>query len=470
MSVRGASENGTQPFRAPQPSVKRPLDAARGRRLSRLKWTATLRLVQKCCSPRTLRLLLQLRRYRSARLSQQEELQNLLSFCIRRVPYYKRAFASLAIDRGVQFQDLPIMTKATVQQNFADLIAVNPGGVVQGSAPLWITNTSGSTGVPSSFLKSRADMLANMSAVTDIFRQHGVPKVGHIFDLGLHWSGQPLVEARVLPGAFVCWNFRAASFDTANLRQECLDVLATTRPKVIFGAPSRLIPFADLCASAGAVLRPDLVVTTYEHLSHAGSHHLSEAFGCPVVQLYGTAETGLAGWTCAVGRWHFDPQAVAVELVAADEGYTAAGECGRLLITPLGRRTMPLIRFDTGDIGRCPTGPCPCGRAGPVVDAVEGRASELLETSSGKLFSPFAVFRYISDLGVTDWQLVQRRPGEIEIVLPEGVTVRDHEVERIAARISTYFEEEATVVVRPGGDFILATNGKRNAFVRFDDQ
>jgi hypothetical protein len=101
---------------------------------------------------------------------------------------------------------------------------------------------------------------------------------------------------------------------------------------------------------------------------------------------------------------------------------------------------------------------------------VEGRASELLETSSGKLFSPFAVFRYISDLGVTDWQLVQRRPGEIEIVLPEGVTVRDQEVERIAARISTYFEEEATVVVRPGGDFILATNGKRNAFVRFDDQ
>ena len=193
---------------------------------------------------------------------------------------------------AIPFTEVPVLSKATLRHNFADTIAVRPGGAVCGSAPFWITSTSGSTGVSTSILKSRADMLANISLLREIFREHGVPRFGHLFNLGLHWTGRPLAEARVGPGAFVCWNLKGRSFDIPLLRQECIDILNIARPSVIYGAPSRVVPFAELCRCIGAAIRPSLVITTYEHLPDASAAYVSETFDCPVVQIYGTAETG----------------------------------------------------------------------------------------------------------------------------------------------------------------------------------
>ena len=188
----------------------------------------------------------------------------------------------------------------------------------------------------------------------------------------------------------------------------------------------------------------------------------------PVVQIYGTAETGPLGWTCRLGRWHFDPRTVAVELVDDHDRYVAPGETGRLLVTTLWDRTMPLVRFDTGDVGRCPMTACSCGRDGTVVDALEGRVADVLHSRSGRSFSPFSVFCYISDAGITDWQLVQRRRGELEIILPEGREVPEEVLAHLAARVSGYMQEEATVTIRHSG-FIRTRNGKRNAFVRLSE-
>jgi len=39
-----------------------------------------------------------------------------------------------------------------------------------------------------------------------------------------------------------------------------------------------------------------------------------------------------------------------------------AGELGVAVVTPLGRRSFPLIRFNTQDVVRRGRGGCPCGR------------------------------------------------------------------------------------------------------------
>ena len=66
------------------------------------------------------------------------------------------------------------------------------------------------------------------------------------------------------------------------------------------------------------------------------------------------------------------------------------GELGVAVVTPLGRRSFPLVRFNTNDIVRKGAGNCPCGRTSMMISEVVGRADDLCKIR-GVLFTPVAV-------------------------------------------------------------------------------
>lgn len=434
-------------------------------RLRRMKRRAVLRLCRKLLSVRTHVARRHLRRYRRRDVAQHARLQQLIALCVTKVPYYRAACAALGINGSVEFSSLPILDKAALRENFADLIAVGRAGAVLGRTPLWITKTSGSTGVPSSYLRSEADIVANNAALASIFDEYHIRPYGHLFDLGLHRRDQTIVEARAVPGSFVCWNFTGYSFDRAALREECVAIMTCARPRVIYGAPSRIIALARLCESEGVRLRPGIVISTYEHLSATGAALLRRVFGCVVVQVYGTSETGPVAWTCHRGRLHFDPRLAAVELVDADGAYVAPGETGRVLLTPVDIRTMPLLRFDTGDLAVCPTSACPCGKSAPSIERLEGRTASMIETASGELLSPFAVYGFVDTVGVAESQIIQQRPGELRLVFPADTSVPAHVLEDVRLKIRRYLGEETDVRFSHDGRFVYTESGKRNAYV-----
>ena len=66
------------------------------------------------------------------------------------------------------------------------------------------------------------------------------------------------------------------------------------------------------------------------------------------------------------------------------------GELGVAVVTPLGRRSFPLIRFNTKDVVRRGGQQCPCGRTSMMIAEVVGRTDELRKIR-GVLFSPVSV-------------------------------------------------------------------------------
>jgi phenylacetate-CoA ligase len=66
------------------------------------------------------------------------------------------------------------------------------------------------------------------------------------------------------------------------------------------------------------------------------------------------------------------------------------GELGVAVVTPLGRRSFPMIRFNTNDIVRRGADNCSCGRGAMKMSAVTGRADHLTKIR-GVLFSPVTV-------------------------------------------------------------------------------
>ena len=53
------------------------------------------------------------------------------------------------------------------------------------------------------------------------------------------------------------------------------------------------------------------------------------------------------------------------------------GELGIAVVTPLGRRSFPLIRFNTNDVVKKGGDGCACGRTSVMIDEVSGRADDL---------------------------------------------------------------------------------------------
>jgi phenylacetate-CoA ligase len=66
------------------------------------------------------------------------------------------------------------------------------------------------------------------------------------------------------------------------------------------------------------------------------------------------------------------------------------GELGMAVVTPLGRHSFPLIRFNTQDVVKKGREGCPCGRTSLMISEVTGRADHLRKIR-GVLFTPVSV-------------------------------------------------------------------------------
>jgi phenylacetate-CoA ligase len=88
------------------------------------------------------------------------------------------------------------------------------------------------------------------------------------------------------------------------------------------------------------------------------------------------------------------------------------GELGLAVVTPLGRHSFPLIRFNTKDVVRRGRDGCPCGRTSQRIEAVVGRADDLTKIR-GVLFTPVTVEELIREEfpEIMEFEIVVTRDG-----------------------------------------------------------
>ncbi|WP_406453032.1 AMP-binding protein [Streptomyces sp. NBC_00876] len=110
-----------------------------------------------------------------------------------------------------------------------------------------------------------------------------------------------------------------------------------------------------------------------EPLSQARRARISKLWGVPVVEEYGSTETGSLAGECPHGRLHLWADRVLFEVRDPDTGTISKEGAGQLVVTPLHRAAMPLLRYNLEDSVEVSYDPCPCGWVLPTV-TVLGRA------------------------------------------------------------------------------------------------
>jgi phenylacetate-CoA ligase len=145
------------------------------------------------------------------------------------------------------------------------------------------------------------------------------------------------------------------------------------------------------------VFRPKLIRYGASTMPAHDRALIESEFGVPVISSYQSAEMLRIAYQCERREgFHICTDQVAHRVVDEAGRDVAPGETGRIVLTCLVNRATVLLNYALGDLVEQGEGACPCGRTLPVINALQGRAFDLIVLPKGQrvhadvLFKTFA--------------------------------------------------------------------------------
>jgi phenylacetate-CoA ligase len=161
-------------------------------------------------------------------------------------------------------------------------------------------------------------------------------------------------------------------------------IIAEKNISVVFATPSYALRLADAALENGidtSILKIRCFVVTGETLTNAARKRIEQAWKTEVYNIYGMAETGLTGAECkAHSGMHLLTNYIFAEINRNQFTQSFESEqMGELVLTTIGKKGMPFIRYNTHDLVSLTDKPCSCGFQTSIIKAHFGRTDGMLK-------------------------------------------------------------------------------------------
>lgn len=394
--------------------------------------------------------------------SKLEELQlsrtrDILIHSFENVPYYGELFRNQNFD-PYRFSDfsqlcsLPVLNKKIIRENFDRLTAVNAAQY----RPR-LRRTSGSTGQPLAFYASDVSHSCAWANNWRAFSVEGYSP-GNPFVVLTGGSLIPRntpIKQKMYTSLMGMKQLPAYHFST-EIMDEYLEFLqSNSRYLYMYSYPSAIYLLARHLLKNGGVSHAGIkaIFVTSEVLSPDQRETIQLAFGCPVYDTYGNNEACIYAFECdRHDGLHYSMEHVYLEVLDSDDGVCKSGEMGRFIATNLFNYAMPLIRYDTGDLGVITESMCDCGRGLKKIDKIFGRSRDFIVTPDGRsihgaFFNHFAPFYRTP--WITAWHIKQDRIDHITISLRPDRPPVQNDIDNINTQLKKSLGEDMKI------DFVI---------------
>jgi len=385
---------------------------------------------------------------------QRNKLQQMVEYAYQYVPYYKQSFDQAGfhpddLERNpTALEKLPIISKATVRENFDQMLTTEPRRRKQLSKK----STSGSTGHPLVFMQ---DHNFRDYVTADIQRHLGWAgwKMGdpHAYIWGASFETTAMQTLRT---RLIDWTWNRFLTNAFLMTEESMTDFAKRirrrRPRLLFGYASGLQRFARFVQQGSYTdIKFDGVFSSAERLVPLVRDYLEEIFQCRAFDRYGTLELGGVACECAAHTGlHISVENNYVEILDIEHP-TGPGEVGDVIVTNLNNFGMPFIRYRIGDTSAWYDGPdCPCGRAAPMLQTVHGRLVESFQTRDGRMaWAGFAGAGYsnLAHPAIKQFQVVQKNLDLMTVRLVTDAEVPQTTLDAVTQAIQVAFGENVVV-------------------------
>jgi len=383
---------------------------------------------------------------------QAERLNGILKYATENIPFYKQyqAFGSL--------ESFPVVNKNIIRDH-SELF----------QSPLYQEKnfvnmtTSGSTGTPFSV---RHDKNKRDRVYAEMMYMWG--KAG--YQIGMKYL---FLKIRISLSKMVAWARNVQMFEVGKQEADTFEkirrILKTDhRIRMILCYPSTLGNLAQYLLSCGDCpesFNVNTIIGFGEALPRTTVAKLKKAFDCTVVSLYSDQENGMLAQECAENKeFHVNNASYHIELLKFESDEPAQiGEAGRIVVTDLFNRAMPLIRYDTGDIGIWKK-EAECGWHTPVFSYVQGQKTDIVLDTKGKEKSPHAISVLIEPFDkLLQYQFIQEGEKQYTLKLngPDGL-YEDAEFVKI---YKDFLGQDAEITVEHTLEIPVLSSGKRKEVV-----
>ena len=383
------------------------------------------------------------------REQQFRQLRALLSHACGTVPFYRDRLgeAGFAPDRPLTadiWARIPVLGRAEVQAAETALYSTR---VPASHGKVYTLSTSGSTGTP---VTVRGTTVAQAFWRAFTLRDHLwhrrdiTKKLAVIRRLREGQAAYPKGAQAPYWGPSTASTFPngpSAVLSIATTVENQVLWLERENPEYLLTYPSNLLQLAQLYRERGMAL-PNLrsVETFAEVLQPEVREACREAWDVPVVDMYSAQETGYIALQCPDHEhYHVQAESTLVEVLNDQGKPCGPGETGRVVVTPLHNFATPLIRYEIGDYAEVGEA-CSCGRGLPVLNRILGRVRNMLTLPSGDTLWPsFPAEMFLAIAPVRQFQLIQRRPDEIEVSLVVEKTLSGEQEGRLREALNRCF-------------------------------
>ncbi len=320
---------------------------------------------------------------------QLKRLQDTVTRVYHLVPFYRQKMDELGVKPSDirQLSDLarlPFTTKQDLRDHYPfGLFATPMDQIVR------IHSSSGTTGKPTVVGYTRHDMevwvevmartmaMANIGANDVVHNAYGYG----LFTggLGFHY-GAERVGAAVVPSS-------------GGFTKRQLLLMKDFGATAICCTPSFALHLYEVAEEEGYNIKEDFKLKAgffgAEPASEGLRQAIRDSWGIQYVECYGLSEIigpGVAS-LCKEGGLHIFEDHFIAEIIDSDTGEILPdGEEGELVITPVTKQALSLLRYRTKDITSVTRVPCKCGRTMMTMGQIKGRSDDMLIVNGVNVF------------------------------------------------------------------------------------
>ncbi len=386
----------------------------------------------------------------SIRQHQAERIHELLVHAVRHCEFYRRRFADAGVteERDLTVENLellPVLSKNDIQQCYDSLLAT---GMRRST---WRHNFSGgSTGQTVVLIQDAAYRAEDdaTSFVSD--RMQGWDFGKRLAQL---WGGrndtQTWKKGKVRILSYLANSRLYDSFNMGGASMEGYhrDLERYQPDNILAYAGSAYLFARFLLEQRCKPSYPNVsIITSAETLSDEMRSTIERCFSVPVYNRYGSREVGCIASECsrhAGLHMHIDKK---IEVLDLHTNKPVFEKPGRIVVTLLSNRALPLIRYDLGDIGICSETPCTCGVNTPVLRKVLGRSSDFILAPSGRLIhGEYFTHVFYGRQAIRQFQFVQESSQSYAVRIVSNGRVAAAQLDEIREQIISVLGDEAEV-------------------------
>ena len=184
--------------------------------------------------------------------------------------------------------------------------------------------------------------------------------------------------------------------------------------KTVLGYPSffeELCNYLDRRETKPKIQEVNCVISMAEALKQQERDRMSSYFNAGVYERYSNQENGILAQQTkeSQGNYVLNWASYHIEVLELDsDKHVRSGGLGRIVVTDLFNYSMPMIRYDTGDMAIYEENP----NGLPYLSKIYGRRMDTIYNTNGEIVSPFIFYMVLDFSKIKQFQFVQTKRNE----------------------------------------------------------